>query len=154
MEPLNLERANRIADTLAVMLGVRRSEFIVRDHTHEGLSPGAFSIGMEGWNADRPWTYMAADAQRWPVSPFGPGVFAEPVSSWCLALYPDPTVTGTPEQDEYSPNACAYCHGWIVWQRTDGRYIHAAPARGLLQDHQVGDPVSPIDVTWTDGKDR
>lgn len=91
---LDRARADSIADWLAVALDVDRTNFFVADHTHEELSPGAFSIACEGINGDLTWTSLASAAQFWPVSPYGPGIHVEALTSWAIALYPSPDTTG------------------------------------------------------------
>ncbi len=78
------EHARNIAEELGETLLIPPRDFFVADHTHEELSAGAWSIAYEGWTGDTPWPVYAAEILR----ETHPEVFAEPLSSWGLAIYP------------------------------------------------------------------
>lgn len=76
-----------LAAHVAAYLHVAESDLIVRDHTHEGLSAGAWSIAHEGGQYDWPYLYTeAAYAGTVPETPRG--WHLEAVNGCCLAAYP------------------------------------------------------------------
>lgn len=65
-------------------------DFFLADHNHEELSPGSWSVAYEGWDSDAPWTSivsMKVFEADCPDYLKVPGVFMEPIASWCLGLF-------------------------------------------------------------------
>lgn len=62
-------------------------DLFVGDHTHEELSPGAWSIAYEGWPGDTPWPILAAEDLRGSAA--GEGWHVEPLTSWALGIFPE-----------------------------------------------------------------
>ncbi len=86
------ENVRAVVAAAARLTGIPEDEFFVRDHEHEQLSPGAFSIAFEGWVDPDPkrsteWPYLVSQSQHVTPDPY-PGLFLEPLSHWGLAVYP------------------------------------------------------------------
>lgn len=60
-------------------------ELKLRDYTHEEQSKGSWSIAAElGWE----WPMSLCEAVAVKTVKL-PGVFVEPMTMWCLGVYPD-----------------------------------------------------------------
>lgn len=71
----------------------------VNTHDHEELSPGAYSIALEGCYE---WPFAYQEAKHEGKAPSPDGWYIECLNGWCLAVYPDKS----PEQldDEWDDN--------------------------------------------------
>jgi hypothetical protein len=59
----------------------------LRDHDHEDLSPGSWSIDWEGGDAPYDWTFLFVDRQ-YESRTIPAGVFIEPINGVILGVYP------------------------------------------------------------------
>ncbi len=78
-------QAEAVRKFVAAHFGLEESDFFLADHTHEGLSPGAWSLAMEGWDD---WSLRISALQWQEGSGVPQDVFLEPIASWCLGIYP------------------------------------------------------------------
>lgn len=77
----------KLAQAVAEYIGVPAGDLFVADHTHEGLSPGAYSIAYEGGPDN--WPYLFTEAAYAGTVTTPAGWFLEAGSSWFLAAYPN-----------------------------------------------------------------
>ncbi|QMP84614.1 hypothetical protein KGG93_gp72 [Streptomyces phage Endor2] len=78
------EQAEQVLAKIEELYPLDKGYFFLADHNHEGLSEGAWSLALEGAGE---WVFEVSEkAGREPE--WLPGVFLEPVTSWCLGIYP------------------------------------------------------------------
>ncbi|WLW38617.1 hypothetical protein [Streptomyces phage Verabelle] len=81
---MNRETAELVKAKIEELYPLDAGYFFLADHNHEGLSEGAWSLALEGAGE---WVFEVSEkAGREPE--WLPGVFLEPVTSWCLGIYP------------------------------------------------------------------
>jgi hypothetical protein len=81
---LSRKQAEHVKAEIEKLYPLDAGYFFLADHDHEGLSEGAWSLALEGhpeWVFEV--TEKAGSEPEWL-----PGVFLEPVTSWCLGIYP------------------------------------------------------------------
>lgn len=89
---MHRKKAERVFDAVAKhfkSLGeeVPAYEWIFHDHTHEGLSPGAWSLACEGY-LEYDWPFAITEEQyRGNLQGLPEGVFLEAVSGCVLGIY-------------------------------------------------------------------
>lgn len=82
LTPAQAEQAKRMVEEWFIdQVGFQESELpTMYDPGHEGPM---WVLSLEGGPEDWPMQVCEALRDKWPA-----GVFAEPVTSWCLGLYP------------------------------------------------------------------
>lgn len=83
MKNITAASIKTIAEDIADFWGADDKLFYA-DHTHEELSEGAWSVSLEGHLHDR-YVYEA----DWSGIEQKHGVRVEPITHWCLAIYPE-----------------------------------------------------------------
>lgn len=78
-------QAEKVLGTLKKMFP--DGDFFLASHEHEEMPPGCWSIAWEGSGLDF-WPGMASESQFLKPGTFPAEVFIEPMTSWCLGLYP------------------------------------------------------------------
>lgn len=74
-----------LAQSVATFIGVTVDDLIIADHTHEGLSEGAFSLAYEG---DYDWPARFTGASHAGRVAVPAGWYLEAGAGWYLAAYP------------------------------------------------------------------
>lgn len=83
--PVTRAQAERVRDLVAEKLAVDPAEMFLADHTHEGLSPGSWSLAFEGMYE---WPFLITEDVHTHPGKYGP-VFLEVGAGWRLHIYPD-----------------------------------------------------------------
>jgi hypothetical protein len=78
------EQAEQVKAKIEELYPLDKGYFFLADHNHEGLSEGAWSLALEGHPE---WVFEVTEKQH-AEPEWLPGVFLEPVTSWCLGIYP------------------------------------------------------------------
>lgn len=80
-------KAQKVVDAVAKLLSADEAAYLrLRDYTHEEQSKGSWSIAAELSNE---WPMKVCEKFYLDPDLLPEGVFVEPMTSWCLGVYPN-----------------------------------------------------------------